>query len=88
MTDTSTSKAATKSPQGLIARFLSDTEIDTRLLGMLGALALIWGGFHLYGVIFNNFRSFFDAAQPLESIGANLFHWDHGNRHGAGDCHA
>jgi D-xylose transport system permease protein len=44
MTDTSTSKAATKSPQGLIARFLSDTEIDTRLLGMLGALALIWGG--------------------------------------------
>jgi len=58
MTDTSTSKAATKSPQGLIARFLSDTEIDTRLLGMLGALALIWGGFHLYGVIFNNFGAF------------------------------
>ena len=58
MTDTSTSKAATKSQQGLIVRFLSDTEIDTRLLGMLGALALIWGGFHLYGVIFNNFGAF------------------------------
>ena len=58
MTDTSTSKAATKSSQGLITRFLSDTEIDTRLLGMLGALALIWGGFHLYGVIFNNFGAF------------------------------
>ena len=58
MTNTSTSKAATKSQQGLIARFLSDTEIDTRLLGMLGALALIWGGFHLYGVIFNNFGAF------------------------------
>jgi len=43
---------------GFLARFLNDTEIDTRLLGMLGALALIWGGFHFYGVIFNNFGAF------------------------------
>ena len=48
----------TNSQLGFLARFLNDTEIDTRLLGMLGALALIWGGFHFYGVIFNNFGAF------------------------------
>ena len=40
------------------ARFLKATEIDTRLLGMIGALALIWLGFHFYGVIFNDFGAF------------------------------
>ena len=32
-----------------VARFLRATEIDTRMLGMIGALALIWIGFHFYG---------------------------------------
>jgi D-xylose transport system permease protein len=32
---------------GLAARFLAATELDTRLIGMIGALALIWIGFHL-----------------------------------------
>ena len=58
MSDTSSSDAATQSPRGVVARFLNVTEIDTRLLGMLGALALIWGGFHLYGVFINNFGAF------------------------------
>jgi D-xylose transport system permease protein len=30
-----------------LARFLRATELDTRLLGMIGALLLIWIGFHL-----------------------------------------
>ncbi len=30
-----------------LARFLKATELDTRLLGMIGALALIWIGFHV-----------------------------------------
>ena len=58
MSDTSSSVAATQSPKGVVARFLYVTEIDTRLLGMLSALALIWGGFHLYGVFINNFGAF------------------------------
>jgi D-xylose transport system permease protein len=33
---------------GPLTRFLRATEIDTRLLGMFGALLLIWIGFHLY----------------------------------------
>lgn len=41
-----------------ITRFLRATELDTRLLGMLGALALIWVGFHLYGALVNGFGAF------------------------------
>lgn len=35
---------------GPIARFIRDTELDTRMLGMLGALLLIWVCFHFYGM--------------------------------------
>lgn len=41
-----------------VARFLRATEIDTRLLGMIGALVLIWIGFHLYGAIVNGNGAF------------------------------
>ena len=41
-----------------IARFLQATELDTRLIGMIGALALIWIGFHLYGQLVNGFGAF------------------------------
>jgi len=58
MNDTLKSDVPTESHKGAIARFLHATEIDTRLLGMLGALTLIWVGFHFYGVIFNNFGAF------------------------------
>jgi D-xylose transport system permease protein len=44
--------------QGPLARFLAATEIDTRLLGMAGALLLIWIGFHLYGEIFKDNAAF------------------------------
>jgi D-xylose transport system permease protein len=39
-------------------RFLKATEIDTRLLGMAGALLGIWVGFHLYGVLFRDGGAF------------------------------
>jgi len=42
----------------LFARFLRDTEIDTRLLGMVGALVMIWIGFHFYGVFFRDGGNF------------------------------
>ena len=34
-----------------VKRFFRATEIDTRLLGMLGALILIWVGFQIFGQI-------------------------------------
>jgi D-xylose transport system permease protein len=47
--DTTVSAAPqTDSRKGLMARFLTATGIDARLLGMLGALALIWVGFHIF----------------------------------------
>jgi len=61
-----TTETKTAPPHGLppqdkggpLARFLKATELDTRLLGMLGALALIWIGFHVYGAVFNGFGAF------------------------------
>jgi len=41
-----------------IKQFLRATEIDTRMLGMFGALILIWVGFYLYGLIFNGNGAF------------------------------
>jgi D-xylose transport system permease protein len=44
--------------KGHMSRFIQSTELDTRLLGMLGALALIWFGFHIYGAVVNGFGAF------------------------------
>ncbi len=41
-----------------LVRFLRATEVDTRLLGMIGALLLIWIGFHLYGHFVNGYGAF------------------------------
>ena len=37
----------------LVKRLLRATEIDTRMIGMVIALLLIWIGFHVYGAIEN-----------------------------------
>jgi D-xylose transport system permease protein len=44
--------------EGAIKTFLRATEIDTRMLGMIGALVVIWLGFHLYGYFVNGFGAF------------------------------
>ncbi|MDB9808511.1 sugar ABC transporter permease [Yoonia sp.] len=61
MTDTNTTNPATQTNLSPVAKFLRATELDTRLLGMFGALALIWLGFHYYGVIFKDFGAFLTA---------------------------
>jgi D-xylose transport system permease protein len=50
-----------------ITRFLRGTEIDTRLLGMVGALMLIWFGFHFYGVLVNG-EGFFLTPRNLWNL--------------------
>ena len=35
----------------LLRRLMRATEIDTRMLGMIGALLLIWIGFHVYTIL-------------------------------------
>nr|WP_323776819.1 sugar ABC transporter permease [Amylibacter sp.] len=59
MTDnTAHTQAAGAQKSGPFTRFIRATELDTRLLGMIGALALIWIGFHLYGQLVNGFGAF------------------------------
>jgi len=43
---TQTSRAR-KANENLVKRFFRATEIDTRLLGMVGALIIIWLGFQV-----------------------------------------
>ncbi|MFA9230484.1 MAG: sugar ABC transporter permease [Microgenomates group bacterium] len=60
---------------GMVARFLQGTELDTRMLGMLGALALIWVAFHVYGYlstgqgIFLSARNLWNLSVQTASIG-------------------
>jgi D-xylose transport system permease protein len=58
MSQTHTQSANPDAGAGPIARFLRATEIDTRLLGMAGALLLIWMGFHLYSIFVNGNAGF------------------------------
>jgi D-xylose transport system permease protein len=49
MADVNTTAAVARSEPGgnPLQRFLAATEIDLRLIGMIGALAIIWVGFHI-----------------------------------------
>jgi D-xylose transport system permease protein len=50
MSESATQNAADRaraSEIGAIGRFIKATEIDTRMLGMIGALLAIWIGFHI-----------------------------------------
>ena len=61
MTDTPTTPKQTPKTDmrvGPVANFFRATEIDTRLLGMVGALFAIWLGFHLYGAAFKGGGAF------------------------------
>jgi D-xylose transport system permease protein len=48
MTDTPNIPGSVKPAEGSVTRFLRATEIDPRLLGMVGALLLIWLAFEIY----------------------------------------
>ncbi len=54
---------------GPIGRFLEATEIDTRMLGMIGALAVIWIGFHIAsGGVFLTPRNLWNLSVQTASI--------------------
>ncbi len=48
MSNTPSSQSPALSQESAIARFLRATEIDTRMLGMIAALLVIWVGFDIY----------------------------------------
>ncbi|MBC7479012.1 MAG: sugar ABC transporter permease, partial [Pseudorhodobacter sp.] len=55
----------------LFSRFVSATEIDTRLLGMAAALLLIWFSFHFFGVIFKG-EGFFLTPRNLWNLSVQM----------------
>lgn len=72
MTDTTTNAPADRARTtelGLVGRFLRDTEIDTRMLGMIGALLLIWVGLHiLSGGLFLTPRNLWNLSVQSASV--------------------
>jgi len=55
--------------QNPLQRFLIATELDTRLLGMVGALAIIWVGFHiLSGGLFLTPRNLWNLSVQTASV--------------------
>ena len=51
MTSAAPSATSAAPNEPAIRRVLRATEVDTRMIGMIGALALIWIGFQLYTLI-------------------------------------
>ena len=52
-----------------LQRFLIATELDTRLLGMVGALAIIWLGFHIFsGGLFLTPRNLWNLSVQTASV--------------------
>ncbi len=72
MTDTMSdapSHSVSASSGGLAARFFKATELDTRMLGMLGAMAIIWLGFHIVsGGLFLTPRNLWNLSVQSASV--------------------
>jgi D-xylose transport system permease protein len=72
MADTTTSapaEGARASELGAVARFLKATELDTRMLGMVGALLVIWVGIHfLSGGLFLTPRNLWNLSVQTSSV--------------------
>lgn len=69
MTDTPHSPIPHPPNESAVARFLRTTEIDPRLLGMVGALLLIWLAFELYSALVLGRPSMLLGASQAEANG-------------------
>jgi D-xylose transport system permease protein len=69
MTDTPNTPTSHSQNEGGFARFLRATEIDPRLLGMIGALLLIWFAFEAYSVLVLDRPSLLLGAAQVDANG-------------------
>ncbi|MGH1350130.1 MAG: sugar ABC transporter permease [Methyloligellaceae bacterium] len=70
MSSTGKNVRVTESFSEFVARFFRATEIDTRMLGMIGALLLIWVGFDIFsGGLFLTPRNLWNLSVQTASIG-------------------
>ncbi len=68
-TTTATVDRARESEVGPVGRFLQATELDTRMLGMIGALAVIWIGLHIAsGGLFLTPRNLWNLSVQTSSV--------------------
>ena len=68
--DTSLTRAGPAAGAGGFKGFMRATEIDTRMLGMIGALLVIWVGFHiLSGGTFLTRRNLWNLSVQTASVG-------------------
>lgn len=66
---TMTTGGSRQSEANMVTRFFRATEIDTRLLGMVGALLIIWVGFHfLTGGLFLTPRNLWNLTVQTSSV--------------------
>jgi len=64
-----TASGAARPRASALRRFLNATELDTRMLGMVGALAVIWIGFHIAsGGVFLTARNLWNLSVQTSSI--------------------
>jgi len=64
-----TSAATSGAPnEPLFRRLLRATEVDTRMIGMIGALLLIWIGFHIYSAALNGGEGLFLTPRNLWNL--------------------
>lgn len=69
ITQSNSSHPANDAGRSAISRFIAATELDTRLLGMVGALLLIWLGFHfLSGGLFLTPRNLWNLSVQTASV--------------------
>lgn len=78
MTDTTHQPPAMEKKAGLAQRFMRDTELDPRLLGMIGALLLIWFAFHLYPGLRNFIGAVAGGSEGAFSLLSPGTMWDAG----------
>lgn len=68
-TSTAPADRARSNELGPVGSFLKATELDTRMLGMVGALLIIWLGFHIFsGGIFLTPRNLWNLSVQSSSI--------------------
>ena len=80
MTSAAPSATSAAPNEPAIRRLLRATEVDTRMLGMIGALALIWIGFNIYYLGSKRRGPVPDAAQLMEFDRPDLVDRRHGDR--------
>jgi len=69
VTSSASPQGASAVTEGLPARFLRATELDVRMLGMVGALAVIWIGFHIVsGGLFLTPRNLWNLSVQSASV--------------------